>query len=84
MAGKRKQGDTFASVVMAASDFDEFCSMMNMVRQGHGVAFCPPLVSASSAEEEYSSSGGEEEEDLNDFEVDGVAEGKTTTARGRK
>ena len=28
MQGKRKNGDTFSAVVMAASDFDEFCEMV--------------------------------------------------------
>ena len=53
---RRRHGDTFSSVITAASDFDEFCLMMNMVRQGHGVAFCPPLMSGSSGESAWTRS----------------------------
>jgi hypothetical protein len=59
MKGKRRKGDTFSAILLAASDFDEFCDMMNMVRQGHGVAFCPPLV-------EWSEGDDDQEEEHND------------------
>ena len=35
---------TFASVLLSAVDFAMFCDMMNDVREGRGVVFCPPLV----------------------------------------
>mgnify|MGYP003950622683 CR=1 FL=1 len=79
-AGRRRRpGDTFSSVITAASDFDEFCVMMNMVRQGHGVAFCPPLMSASEGEssEGESSEGGERESSTSGEEEGGGPEGKT-------
>ena len=36
---------SFASVLLSAVDFDAFCDMMNDVRDGAGVVFCPPLIS---------------------------------------
>ena len=76
MAGKRRQGDTFSAVVMAASDFDQFCEMMNDVRQGRGVAFCPPLMTVSEGEEEdaefaKSEFAREEYNDVISFRTDG-------------
>jgi hypothetical protein len=81
IAGKRRNGDTFASVVMAASDFDSFCEMMNDVRQGRGVAFCPPLMSASEEEED-----DDEERGINREEDRGSSrlEGKVTSATRKK
>ena len=77
ITGKRRKGDTFSAVVMAASDFDAFCEMMNDVRQGHGVAFCPPLMSASENEEE-------EEEEAAAAAASTIAEeGKTHSPRVR-
>jgi hypothetical protein len=35
---------SFASVLLAATEFDTFCEMMYNVKEGKGVVFCPPLV----------------------------------------
>jgi hypothetical protein len=42
--GKSGASSTFAAVLMASVDFHVFCEMMNDVREGRGVVFCPPLV----------------------------------------
>ena len=86
IAGKRRNGDTFASVVMAASDFDSFCEMMNDVRLGRGVAFCPPLMSASEEGEEEEEEERENRENRENREDDGggsQVEGKTSSAATR-
>lgn len=35
---------SLASMLISSIDFDSFCDMMNDVREGKGVVFCPPLV----------------------------------------
>lgn len=43
---------TFASVLLSAIDFSFFCDMMQSVREGSGVIFCPPLVPVMDDDDE--------------------------------
>ena len=43
---------TFASVLLSAIDFTFFCDMMNSVREGKGVIFCPPLIPVTDFEDD--------------------------------
>lgn len=54
---------SFASVLFSALDFTTFCEMMNDVREGRGVVFCPPLVSL-----ETDFYGEQDEDDIEAFE----------------
>jgi hypothetical protein len=43
---------TFASMLTSSIDFTSFCEMMNDVREGRGVVFCPPLIECETAADE--------------------------------
>jgi hypothetical protein len=59
VAQRRNIASTFASVLLAATDFDSFCELMNDVKEGRGVVFCPPLVDdADSVPERAGDSNG--------------------------
>ena len=47
---------SFASIILGATEFHNFCDLMNDVREGNGVVFCPPLVLVddSSQTKQYS------------------------------
>merc|ERR1711871_1941413 len=57
------QNTTFASVLFSALDFTTFCEMMNDVKEGRGVVFCPPLISLES--DFY---GDQDDDDIEAFE----------------
>lgn len=40
----RLETSTFSFMLMSSLEFDSFCELMNGVREGRGVVFCPPLV----------------------------------------
>lgn len=51
-----KGNATFASMLTSSIDFTSFCEMMNDVRCGRGVVFCPPLIECDQpADDKYSS-----------------------------
>ena len=64
IAQRRSIVSTFASVLLAATNFDSFCELMNDVKEGRGVVFCPPLVdddsSAIQQGDDDGGGGGEE------------------------
>lgn len=59
---------TFASVLLAATEFNAFCEMMFDAREGRDVVFCPPLVDCEDT-------AMEEDDELAEFRA---AEGKSS------
>ena len=51
---------SFSSILSSTLSFESFCEMMNSVREGNGVVYCPPLIditdepSMMSADEKFS------------------------------
>ena len=50
---------SFSSILSSTLSFESFCEMMNSVREGNGVVYCPPLIDISdepdmmSADDKY-------------------------------
>jgi hypothetical protein len=74
-SGTKKKGSngassTFASVLLAATEFGAFCEMMYDAREGRDVVFCPPLIDCADDEP----TAMDEDDEMAEFRA---AEGKS-------